>query len=261
MIFSRSDIAVWALNIGLNAILVAITWNESQCPRLPIFRLFLKAALVKSLVLVAIAMHGDNIAYFYGYWTMQLVMLPFYLGVVFEVFSDLFKPFWTVPRGPMLALLSAIVAMESVAVYCAAFHPGSYADELMSICHASERALMVIISSSIAFTFLFARYFRMSWRRETAGVAAGIFLFTAVRVAVVVFQSGAGIRALINLRAITLVTYMVTEVVWITTFLRHTGKTALAPNEVEQLRSGSMDVLEAMEECAHRCEYQGVPKD
>jgi hypothetical protein len=221
MIFSTHDIVLWAINIGLNVCLVFMTWDKARFWRWPIFRLFIQASLLKSTLLVAVSLIGNDHLYFCAYWTVQVILFPFYFGIVFETFADLFRPFWTVPRIPMIVLQAAIALVSVGAITLAVLFPGHYNDRLLGAFHRYERSVLAVICAALGFVALFARYFRMPWRFRTAGIAGGLALFALLRtIGLLIVRVDASIPVLLVLRKASLYSYLVTQAFWVVVCIR-----------------------------------------
>ena len=94
--------------------------------------------------------------------------------VIGEIFSRIFSPYASIARlgrvtvsgfGAVLVLLAAVIA---------GFAKGDTMFHIIAMAHLLEQTVFIIESGLIAFLFVFAAYFHLSWDRFSFGVLMGL---------------------------------------------------------------------------------------
>ena len=108
------------------------------------------------------------------FWAELLLESLLKFLVIGEIFSRIFSPYASIARlgrvtvsgfGAVLVLLAAVIA---------GFAKGDTMFHIIAMAHLLEQTVFIIESGLIAFLFVFAAYFHLSWDRFSFGVLMGL---------------------------------------------------------------------------------------
>ena len=181
------------------------------------------------------------------------------VGVIYEVFTDLFLPLWTLPKhaGTIFVYVMALIVSISAAVglWAPSTNPYSVSKLILTL----DRSTTFATAAAFAFVLLFARYFGVPWRRQTFGIAAG-FMFTNAVELTVSTVIATSMPAMANaIHVLAQVGFVVAETVWIGYFLRQEAERTEPSDKVlaaiRQVQDDARSAVGYMLTAVHRMAY------
>jgi hypothetical protein len=126
--------------------------------------------------------------YWQAYWAGSILSMVLRSAVIYEVFCHLFRPYPAISGLGRVVFRWASVVLLLVAVAVAAYAPGDDTVRLLSGVNVVNRAVSMVQCGLLFFLFLFASYFRLSWRSYVFGIALGLGIFSSVDLATAAIQ-------------------------------------------------------------------------
>jgi len=165
-----------------------------------------------------------------------------------ELFRHLLRPWPAVAKVGNRLITFAGVVLILVAGLTAGFTTATNPNRIISAAHVLQQSMYVIESGLILFIVLFAAYFRLSWSRQTFGIALGLGVLSCEHLAVwAIAASGAiatesGIFDFVNMG-----TYHVCVVIWMYYMLAPEKARTKSPKPPRDLPPGVLADLSAAE--------------
>jgi hypothetical protein len=163
--------------------------------------------------------HSDRVSpqqYWQVAWIALSVSIALRFAIIHEIFAQVFRPYPGLKELSRLLLLWGSVVLVLVAVGVAAYAPGDTTPPILAGIHVVDRAVGLVQSGLLVFLFLFASYFRLSWKSYVYGIAVGMGMFASVDLATSAIRvaSGPGDGSFV-LSFITMATYHVCVLIWL----------------------------------------------
>jgi hypothetical protein len=186
--FVNLSVLEWtSLSFGLGGMLayVALFWMllrrglRSEFPFLVTYAAF--SACANLFLFVVFLRSGSNTSlYFYSWWALNTVTLLLEFGVMYEVFSNVLKPFTAlVDLGKILFRWAAVflLVVASLNAYATA---GSGMTKCIAAVALIERNLRLIQCGLLFLFFLFEKRLALSWRSHSVSLAIGLGISAAL---------------------------------------------------------------------------------
>lgn len=186
--FVNLSVLEWtSLSFGLGGMLAYVAlFNillrrglRSEFPFLVTYAAF--SACANLFLFVVFLSSGSNTPlYFYSWWGLNTVTLLLEFGVMYEVFSNVLKPFTAlVDLGKMLFRWAAVFLLL-VASLNAFATAGSGMTKCIAAVALIERNLRLIQCGLLLLFFLFERRLALSWRTHSVSLAIGLGISAAL---------------------------------------------------------------------------------
>lgn len=159
--------------------------------RLPLFFLYASFALVMTLVLQATRRVGP-FAYFYSYWSFEVVSWALGLAAIQEVMHHLFEPYGSIRRLVLLLFRWGAALLIAIAFLSAYSAPGADTDRVMAGILALERSVRIVQVGLLSLLFLVAGFFRLRWPRHALGIALGFGIYCTVELVTITARAHSG---------------------------------------------------------------------
>lgn len=181
----------WFARIALHIGLLVVIIQRRFYRQFPIFSLYTGWTVLKSITLLVMnyAPSVSGNAYYRVYVIGRV-------GTAILSFATIYEIFWHVLRNsPVLRNVAAAIFRWSTALLLitgaviAWFAPAGGNPHSMSLFYVLERTVNILLSGLLVFLFLFARYFRLSWRSRAFGIAFGLGVFATVNMATSAIRS------------------------------------------------------------------------
>jgi hypothetical protein len=213
---TRLDYVLWfAAPACQLAILVAIIARRLQRD-LPLFLSYTILQVINFFALLLVYHLGSPAAYFRVYWTLDALSVGAGLAVIYEIFSQAFKPYAALRDFATLLYKWAAIVMVFVTGIFAVAHPGADADRIVAWILSLERVVRLLQCGLLLFFFLFAGRLGLRLRSYIVGIAFGFGSFAATELALVSmrFQMGSRIDEDI-FSTVTAISYNLSVFIWL----------------------------------------------
>jgi hypothetical protein len=139
--------------------------------------------------------HADWVTvqqYKYAEWAHEIGCIVLRFAVIQEIFWVMFRAYPALKRIGTILFRWAAALLLLVAVVVSAYGNSEDIPAIVQGLAIMDRAVAVVQCGLLAFLFLFASYFRLSWRNFVFGVALGLGIFSSVQLATAALRTGQG---------------------------------------------------------------------
>ncbi len=180
----------WIASIGLLAILVIVLVVRRMWRRFPLFTAYVVMDLLQSVTLYGL--RHEPKAYMYTYWPFELLTVFLGLGVVYEVFKNIFAAYTALRK--LATTLFQIVVAALVIVGCVVMftHSPVAGARYFAAFAVVEEGVRIVEVGLLLSLFMFATAFGLHWRQHIFGIALGLGVFTTVALAGITLRAHLG---------------------------------------------------------------------
>lgn len=218
MHFTDLDLFYWTAGFLGHIILLLIFWRRHRASQFPIFTIWIASNLARTVILAVVAHFGGRAPYYYTYWSLAIIDTALQFGVVYEMYSQTFRPLggWAKDvRGALAWLLALSVVVAAVLARMAMPQTRLWVQEvtirgnLFSSAWMSELFVgMLIICVRVG----------LPWKAHVARISQGLGIYSLVGVAIEAGNSYFGldrnIRAFTTLSHLRIVVYLCCLLYW-----------------------------------------------
>ena len=86
------DLFYWTAGFAGHLILLMVLLRHRQFSEFPIFTVWIASNLLRTAILAMVAYTESKAFYYYAYWSLAAVDLALQLGIVYEMYSHIFRP-------------------------------------------------------------------------------------------------------------------------------------------------------------------------
>src|SRR5712672_2055139 len=173
---------VWVVGIGLQALLALGLLARKSWQRYPLFSAYVFFNLFGAAITYAV--FPSKVVYFYTYWICDAIGIFLGLGVVREIFTNVFSPHPALRKLAAMIFRLAVIALAVLASSVIYAQSGNAKGISNGVLLAAEGARVVEVGL-IMFLFLSSSAFGLHWRQNVFGMALGLGMFTAVELVTV----------------------------------------------------------------------------
>lgn len=214
--------SIWLVLIVLQLLLAAVLlFGPHPGPRrYPAFRVFSYYSALSSPLLLLTSLVKPYAVYWWSYWFSELIWACLLGCLLYELWFELFRPAWAIPRPVVITFLTAIGVVAAVVTLLGVTIPSSYPDLFMVIARTSARTVALTSTAATALIVCFGSYYGCHWRSRVYGLALGLTFQGAVNsILDIVFASLTGSYPDI-LGAMVPFSHCICVLVWIYYFLK-----------------------------------------
>jgi len=146
----------------------------------PAFRTFVYYSALSSPVLCLVSIVGPYALYWWSYWLSELIWACLLGCLLYELWFELFRPAWAIPRPVIMTFLTAIGVVAASVTLLGVTIPSSYPDLFMVIARTSARTVALTSTAATALIACFGSYYGCHWRSRVYGLALGLVFQGAV---------------------------------------------------------------------------------
>lgn len=209
---------IWVAGPAGNLIVLALMFRRRLVREFPVFSSYLAFHIIEALVSAAIYQHFSRMSqeYFYEYWVSQALGLSLRFGVIYEIFSQVLRPYEGLRRGSKLVFRWILALLAVAAVGIAVVGPSTPAGFAVTGALVIQRSIDVVQCGLLVLLFLFASYFALTWRNYVFGIALGFGLIASVELlaSAVATQSSESLSGFI-LNSLPRIAFDVADIIWI----------------------------------------------
>jgi len=177
---------VWILGIGLQAALALVLIGKKIWQKYPIFSAYVFFNLFGATLTYAV--FGNRWLYFYTFWACEAVGIVLGLGVVREIFTNVFSPHPALRKLAAIIFRAAVVLLMVLACGVIYAQSGNARGVSNGVLLAAEAARVVEVGLTM-FLFLSSGAFGLHGRQNVFGMALGLGMLGAVELVTVTLMS------------------------------------------------------------------------
>jgi hypothetical protein len=186
---------LWIAPYALQLLIAAIMVRRRLVSEFPVFFAYTVFEAIQGGILFTLD-HLDSISglqYWQVYWVSLLLTIVLRFALIREIFSHVFSAYPALGNLLRLLLGGALIILLLAAIVASAYiEPSSHYRQLVIGVHILNRAVSLIQTGLLVFLFLFASYFRLSWRSYVYGIAVGLGIFSSVDLATSAIRASIG---------------------------------------------------------------------
>ena len=152
--------------------------------------------------------------FFYSYWSCAAINLVLGFMVIYEIFLDVFRPYYTLKDLGSVLFKWAALVMSLVAFVVAASSPTGDQGPIVQAVITVTRCVRVAQVGLILFLLVFSRYLGVSWKQHSFGLSLGLGLAAGVELGTLAFHVS-GHASEVSVHMINLVAYNISILVWL----------------------------------------------
>ncbi len=153
-------------------------------------------------------------AYFWIYWGCAAVNLVLGFMVIYEIFLDVFRPYYTLKDLGSVLFKWAALVMSLVGFVVAASSPLGDQGPIVQAVITVTRCVRVAQVGLVLFLLVFSRYLGVSWKQQSFGLSVGLGLSAGVELGSLAFHVS-GHASEVAVHVINLVAYNIAILVWL----------------------------------------------
>jgi hypothetical protein len=174
------NVVRWTLGLCLNVAVAALAVRSGLFKRLPVFTcyLFVVAACDFASTLCRVFFPLRSFPVFYEYWAGQAIMMGMRAAAVAEICYRVLGPYLGIWRLCRLFLAGVAVFLLVSAGYAAVGQQHSMTIFITVL----QRGLELAIAGTLAFAFVFAKYYEIKLERFMVLIVGGLMFYSAVQI-------------------------------------------------------------------------------
>jgi hypothetical protein len=209
---SHFNDVLWLAQPALKLVILVTMFRRKLHVRYPLFFSYLAYGVLVTALLFAV--RGSYRAYFYAYWSTTAVSAMLIMGVVYELFTAMFRQHHALRDfGSMLFRWAVVmVAMLAALLLFTGINPtkNSIVNSIMNL----DRSVGVMECGMLLFLVLFSPYLKIAWRHQICGIALGFGLHATARM-LLLSQWIHGTFGAKYLNTLTMMAYDWTLLIWL----------------------------------------------
>jgi hypothetical protein len=152
--------------------------------------------------------------FFWSYWACAAVNLVLGFMLIYEIFLDVFRPYYTLKDLGSVLFKWAALVMSLVAFVVAASSPTGDQGPIVEAVVTVTRCVRVAQLGLVLFLMVFSRYLGVSWKQHSFGLSVGLGLSAGVELGTLAFHVS-GHASDNSVHVINLVAYNVAILMWL----------------------------------------------
>lgn len=173
---------VWVGSIVLQVVLALIVLAKRTWQSYPVFSAYIFFGVLEAGAIYVVS--RMPVTYFYTFWICEAVGIVLGLGVVREIFTNVFSPHPALRKLATVIFRVAVVALVVLAGGVIYAQSGNAKSIPRAVLLAAE-ATRIVEVGLIMFLFLCSSAFGLHWRQHIFGMALGLGMFAAVELVAV----------------------------------------------------------------------------
>jgi hypothetical protein len=210
------SLVIWLATVATQLGVAMIIVRKRFYRECPFFATYTAVHVVRSAVLLALHFSGWDTEYFYFFWAMEPITEALAFGVIYELFSNLLKPFAGILQISRLLWKWCLAILFLLAVGYSAYANAQGKMPYIAGMLAFEQGVHIVQAGLVIFLFLFSSALAITWRHYAFGIALGFGINASVDLAVsatLAFHGPSASDVYVILRPLT---YLFTTALWFT---------------------------------------------
>jgi hypothetical protein len=203
----------WTLGLCLDIVVAIFAVRGGLFKRLPVFTCYLILVLLCDLAstLSRVIFEPRSAPVFYEYWGGQAIMIGMRAAAVGEICFRLLGPYLGIWRLWRLFLAGVALFLLVSAAYSASGQQHSMTIFITVL----QRGLELAIAGTLAFAFVFAKYYRLKVERFMLLIIGGLLLYSAVQIGNSQFMSSSRGLYYEFYAGLSLVAFNLASLIWL----------------------------------------------
>jgi hypothetical protein len=206
--------ALWIAPVPVFAYLASLMVKRKLHKELPLFFTFV-AFQIADFAVGFTAYHRSQQVYFYAYWTLAAIGILLGFGVLYEVFTAVFRPFADLRDFGGVLFRWAALVLAAAALLMAVTSRGFPGWHVFAVILNGVRSVEVMQCGLVLLMLLCSAYLGITMRHRIFGIALGFGVTAAVDLIVVAVFANFGMQYSIFLQLTKMVTYNLSALLWL----------------------------------------------
>ena len=209
--------ALWIAHPILQLVVGAAMFRHKLHRLFPVFFAYICFQILAFCVLFPMSSQWVSASYpvfFWSYWSCAAINLVLGFMVIYEIFLDVFRPYYTLKDLGSVLFKWAALVMSLVAFVVAASSPPGDQGPIVQAVITVTRCVRVAQVGLILFLLVFSRYLGVSWKQHSFGLSLGLGLSAGVELGTLAFHVS-GHASDNSVHVLNLVAYNVAILVWL----------------------------------------------
>jgi hypothetical protein len=240
---------IW-VTAGLGTVVaLGLVGRNRLLRQFPFFSCYLIFHIVEQVVAVLLYRHfgRGSWAYLYEYWAAQAIGIGLRFGVIWEIFSHMFRPYEGLRHAGAIVFRWAGVVLLVAAIIAAVAGPAHEPDFAVKGAVVLERSLDVVQCGLLVLLFLFASYFALSWRNYVFGIALGFGVMASLELLAASLATQFKPFSGVILNSLPRIAYVVATITWMAYLARPEPRrpdlTELPAHDLEKWNQELLELL------------------
>jgi hypothetical protein len=204
---------LWIAPVAVFVCLAAMMLRRKLQKECPLFFAFV-VFQIADFVVAFTAFHVSDRQYFYAYWTLAGLGIAISFGVLYEVFTGVFRPFADLRElGGALFRWAALVLLLAAVLLMTTTRPLANTPHFTVILNLM-RSVEVMQCGLVLLMLLCSSYLGITLRHRIFGIALGFGIIAAVDLVVVAVLSNLGLQAKTFVQISKMLTYNLSALLW-----------------------------------------------
>lgn len=212
---------LWIAPHVLQVAILGVMIYRKQYKHFPMFFLYTGFEILQFLVLVLVnylrLMTHEHYHVIFSLGSAASTVLRF--CVIYEILVHLFRNYPSLDRTGRIVFRWAALALLVIAVAFSSGGSGGGTEHLRVIVSILDRTFSIVQCGLLLSMFVFSRYFALSWRSSTFGIALGFGIFASVELASSAVRAQVGVSGNHFLDYFTMGTYHLCVLIWLFYFI------------------------------------------
>ncbi len=199
--FNLAVYTLWFLSVPLQGAIAYRMWRRKNYRDYPLFFAYILEQLIRFGVLFYCNQLHLKAGYLQAYAGFEAVEAILQIGVVCELFSDVFRPYEGIRHiGPSILRWASVFFLFG-AILVAAYSTGADSYRYLGQLYAMERSVEIVQAGLLLLLALASSLLALEWKFQTLWIAVGFGIFTSVNLIAYTlrFQSGMSSQAALSL--------------------------------------------------------------
>lgn len=207
------NVVRWTLGLCLDVAVAVLAVRSGLFKRLPVFTCYLLvvAACDLASTLCRVVFPVRSFPVFYEYWTGQAFMMGMRAAAVAEICYRVLGPYLGIWRLCRLFLAGVALFLLVSAGYAAAGQQHSMTIFITLL----QRGLELAIAGTLAFAFVFAKYYEIKLERFMVLIIGGLMFYSAVQIGNSQFMNALKGPYYEFYAGLTLMAFTITSLIWL----------------------------------------------
>ena len=210
--------ALWLLLPPLQGAIAYRMWQQKNYRDYPIFFAYTLEQLARFAVLFYWYRLHASTTYMHAYAAFQAIEAILQIGIVCELYSDVFRPYEGISHFGPSFLRWASVFFLFLAIVVAAYSTGADSYKFLGNLFAFERSLEIVQAGLLVVLVIASSILALQWKPLTLGIAVGFGLFTGVNLIAYTVRFELGMSAQHPLSLVCNVAYDFAVLIWVRAF-------------------------------------------
>jgi hypothetical protein len=212
------DIGLTLIGPVLTAWVAALVVRRKLHREFPFFFAYLILSVIVPLIRLSVS--GDYVTFFKVVWATEAIYALLALLTLYEVFREVFLPFYMLWWWFRLIFPGAAVLIAFISIRSAILHPALQAPHILQIIFGAGKAVNYLEAVLFGLFFALVLLLGVRWRSYPFGIVEGFGLSALGALIAYGLRSEFGTKYNLFVKYAPPVAYVVGVLVWLDTFLR-----------------------------------------